>query len=162
MRSPPHQERPTLSPKAAIRFRGGSSQRKNFTPNWAPSLHPIYDDNGVMWVPYQQSFHPGWGGPRRSALDRISRHSQDRWTPRQIGQGHLADPVRTPPTGSQNALPIREGFPPKKLYKSKIREEEIREMDIDPERTTGLDITQIGTMNIPAEGGGKGPVVSND
>jgi hypothetical protein len=32
MRSPPHQERPALSPRAAIRFRGGSSQRQNFTP----------------------------------------------------------------------------------------------------------------------------------
>jgi hypothetical protein len=72
MRSPPHQERPVLSPRAAIRFRGESSQRQDFTPNWAPPLRPIYDDNRVMWVSYQQSFHPGWGGPRRSALERIS------------------------------------------------------------------------------------------
>jgi hypothetical protein len=48
------------------------------------------------------------------------------------------------------------------VYKPKIREEEVQEMDIDPERTTGLDIIQIGTMNIPVEGGGKGSVVSND
>jgi hypothetical protein len=47
MRSPPHQERPASSPRAAIKFRGGSSQRQNFTPDWASSLHPIYDDNGV-------------------------------------------------------------------------------------------------------------------
>jgi hypothetical protein len=85
MRSHPHQERLTSSPRAAIRFRGESSQRQNFTPNWAPSLCPIYDDNGVMCLSYQQPFHPGWGGPRRSALDRISRHTQDRWTPRQMG-----------------------------------------------------------------------------
>jgi hypothetical protein len=83
MRSPPHQERPVSSPRATIRFRGESSQRQNFTPDWTPSLHPIYDDNGVMWVPYQQSFHPGWGGPRRSALDRISRHTRGSWGLRQ-------------------------------------------------------------------------------
>jgi hypothetical protein len=48
------------------------------------------------------------------------------------------------------------------VYKPKIREEEVQETDIDPERTTGLDIIQIGTMNIPVEGSGKRPVVSND
>jgi hypothetical protein len=115
-----------------------------------------------MWVPYQQSFHPGWGGPRRSALDRISRHAQDRWAPRQTGQGHQADPVRPPPAGGQTALPKREQFPPKKVYKPKIREEEVQEMDIDPERTTSLDIIQIGTMNVPIEGSGKRPVVPNN
>jgi hypothetical protein len=161
MRSPPHQERPASSPRAAIRFRGESSQRQNFTP-WAPSLRPIYDANGVMWMLYQQSFHPRWGGPRRSTLDRISIHTQDRWTPRQTGQGHLADPVRPPPTGGQTALPRKEQFPPKKVYKPKIREEEVQEMDIDPERTTNLDIIQIGTMNVPVEGSGKRPVVSNN
>jgi hypothetical protein len=140
MRSPPHQERPALSPRAAIRFRGESSQRQDFTPDWAPPLCPIYDDNGVIWVPYQQSFHPGRGGPRRSALDRISRRTQDFWAPRQTEQGHLTDPVRPPPTGGQTALSRRERFPPKKVYKPKIREEEVQEMDIDPERTTGLDI----------------------
>jgi hypothetical protein len=35
-------------------------------------------------------------------------------------------------------------------------------MDIDPVRTTGLDIIQIGTMSVPVEGGGKGPVVLNN
>jgi hypothetical protein len=59
-------------------------------------------------------------------------------------------------------MPRREGFPPKKVYKPKIREEEVQEMDIDPERTTNLDIIQIGTMNVPVEGGGKGPIVLND
>jgi hypothetical protein len=110
MRSPPHQERPALSPRAAIRFRGESSQRQDFTPDWAPPLRPIYDDNGVMCVPYQQSFHPGWEGPRRSALDRISRHTQNSWAPRQTGQGHLADPVRPPTTGGQTALPRKKDF----------------------------------------------------
>jgi hypothetical protein len=136
MGSPPHQERPSSPPRAAIRIRGESSQRQNFTPDWA---RPIYDDNGVMWVPYQQSFHPRWGGPRRSALDRISRH-EDRWAPQQIGQGHQADPVRPPPIGGQTALPRRKQFPPKKVYKPKIREEEVQEMDINPERTTIPDI----------------------
>jgi hypothetical protein len=59
-------------------------------------------------------------------------------------------------------LPRREGFPPKKVYKPKIREEEVQEMDIDPERTTNLDIIQIGTMNVPVEGSGKRPVVPNN
>jgi hypothetical protein len=99
MRSPPHHERPVSSPRSAIRFRGESSQRQEFTPDWAPPLRPIYDDNGVMWVSYQQSFHPGWGRPRRSALDRILRHTQDCWAPRRTRQGHLVDPVRPPPTG---------------------------------------------------------------
>jgi hypothetical protein len=35
-------------------------------------------------------------------------------------------------------------------------------MDIDPERTTGLNIIQIGTMNVPVEGSGKRPVVPNN
>jgi hypothetical protein len=48
------------------------------------------------------------------------------------------------------------------VYKPKIREEEVQEMDIYPERTTGLDIIQIGTMNVPVEGSGKRPVVSNN
>jgi hypothetical protein len=58
-------------------------------------------------------------------LDRISRLAQDRWAPRQTRQGHQADPVRPPPTGGQTALSRREKFPPKKVYKLKIREEEV-------------------------------------
>jgi hypothetical protein len=114
MRSSPHQERPALPPRTAIRFRGESSQKQPFTPDWAPtsssSLYPIYDDNGVMWVPYQQSFHPVWGGPRRSALDRISRHTHDRWTPRQTEQSHQANPVRPPPTGGHTPYPEESNF----------------------------------------------------
>jgi hypothetical protein len=41
-------------------------------------------------------------------------------------------------------------------------EEEVREMDIDPERTTGLDVIQIGMMNVPVEESGKRPVVTNN
>jgi hypothetical protein len=148
MRSPPHQERPSSPPRSTIRFRGETSRRQHFNPDWTSTSsdphRPIYDDNVVMWVPYQQFFHPGWGGPRRSAPDQISRHTQNHWTPRQNGQGHQADPVRPPPIGSQTALPRREQFPPKKVYKPKIREEEVQEMDINPERTTSLDIIQIG------------------
>jgi hypothetical protein len=48
------------------------------------------------------------------------------------------------------------------VYKSKIREEEVQEMDVDLERTTSLDIIQIGTMNVPVEGSGKRPVVPNN
>jgi hypothetical protein len=35
----------------------------------------------------------------------------------------MVDPVRPPSAGGQTALPKREGFPPKKVYKPKIREE---------------------------------------
>jgi hypothetical protein len=35
-------------------------------------------------------------------------------------------------------------------------------VDIDPERTTGLDIIQIGAMNVPIEESGKRPVVPNN
>jgi hypothetical protein len=35
---------------------------------------------------------------------------------------------------------------------------EVQEMDIDPKRTTSLDIIQIGTMNVPIEGSGKRPL----
>jgi hypothetical protein len=40
------------------------------------------------------------------------------------------------------------------VYRPKIREEEVQKMDIDLERTTGLDIIQIGTMNVPVEESG--------
>jgi hypothetical protein len=49
-----------------------------------------------------------------------------------------------------------------KVYKPKIKEEEVQKMDIDPERTTSLDIIQIGTMDVPIEKSGKGPVVLNN
>jgi hypothetical protein len=97
-----------------------------------------------MWVPYQQSFHPGWGGPRRPALDRISRPTQDRWDPRQLGQGHQADPVRLLPTGGQTTLPRKVQLPPKKVYKPKIREEEVQKMDIDPEGLQVLTSSKLG------------------
>jgi hypothetical protein len=81
MRSPTHQERSSSPPRAAVRFRSESSQRQHFTLAWAPSSsnspRPIYDDNGVMLVPYQQSFHPGREGSRRPALDWISQPTQD-------------------------------------------------------------------------------------
>jgi hypothetical protein len=65
MRSPPHQERPASSPRVAIRFRGESSQRQYFTPDWAPTssnpLHPIYDDNGGN-VGTISAILPSWMG----------------------------------------------------------------------------------------------------
>jgi hypothetical protein len=48
------------------------------------------------------------------------------------------------------------------VYRPKIREEEVQEMYIDPQRTTGLDIIQIGTMNVPVEESGKRPVVPSN
>jgi hypothetical protein len=59
-------------------------------------------------------------------------------------------------------LPRREQFPPKKVYKPKIREEEVQKMDVDPQRTTSFDIIHIGTMNVPIEGSGKRPIVPNN
>jgi hypothetical protein len=59
-------------------------------------------------------------------------------------------------------LPRKERFPPKKVYRPKVREEEVQEMDIDPKRTTGLDIIQIGTMNVPVEESGKRLVVPSN
>jgi hypothetical protein len=48
------------------------------------------------------------------------------------------------------------------VYKPKIREEEVQKMDINPERTTSLDIIQIGTMDVPVEGGGERLIVLNN
>jgi hypothetical protein len=48
------------------------------------------------------------------------------------------------------------------VYKPKIREEEVQEMDIDPEMTNNLEIIQIVTMNVPIEGSGKRLVVLNN
>jgi hypothetical protein len=45
------------------------------------------------------------------------------------------------------------------MYKPKIKEEEVQKMDIDPELTTSFDIIQIGTIDIPIEKSGKGPIV---
>jgi hypothetical protein len=59
-------------------------------------------------------------------------------------------------------VPKREGFPPKKVYKPNIWEEEVQEMDIDPERTTNLDIIQIWTMDVPIVGSGKRRVVPHN
>jgi hypothetical protein len=130
MRSPTHQERPSSPLRAAVMFRGESSQRQHFTPAWAPSSsnspRPIYDDNGVMWVTYQQSFHPRWGGPRRPALDRISRPTQDRWMLHRSRQGQQDHPVRPPPTGSYTTLPSIVQLPPKLVYRPKIREEKVK------------------------------------
>jgi hypothetical protein len=156
MMSPTHQDRSSSPPRAATRFKGESSQQgRRFAPLWAPSSssppRPIYDDNGVMWVPYQQSFSPGRGGSRRPALDQISRPTRDRWTPCQFGQGHQDHPVRPPPIGGQTALRRKVQLSPKQVYKPKIREEKVEEMDVDPERTTSQDIIQIGTMDVSVE-----------
>jgi flagellar assembly factor FliW len=48
------------------------------------------------------------------------------------------------------------------VYKPKIKEEEVQKMDIDPERTTSLDIIQIGTIDVPIENSGEGPIVLNN
>jgi hypothetical protein len=48
------------------------------------------------------------------------------------------------------------------VYKPKIRGEEAQQMNIDPERSTSLEIFQIGTMNVPIEGSSKRPVVPDN
>ena len=114
-------------------------------------------------MPYHQSFHLGWEGPRRPALDRILQLSQDRLAPRQSGQGHQADTVRLPPARDQTALPRQfVQTSPKEVYKPKIRKEEAQKMDIYPERTTDQDIIQIETKDVPVEKDRKRPVVVND
>jgi hypothetical protein len=95
-------------PRAATRYKGESSQQgRHFTPSWAPSSsnapHLIYDDDGLLWVPYQQDFHPRCGGPR-STMDRNSRCIQDRLASPHSGQGHQTQPVRPIPcTGRTSA-----------------------------------------------------------
>jgi hypothetical protein len=79
-----------------------------------------------------------------------------------IQQGQQVDPVRPPPTGGSTALLKKVRIPPKKVYIPKIREEEVHKMNINLERTTRLDIIQIGTMDVPTEKSGKGPIVLNN
>jgi hypothetical protein len=105
-----------------------SQQGRRVTPSWTPissyPLHPIYDYNVVMWVQYQQSFHPRWEGPRKPALDRILRSTQDRLPPRQSGQNHEeAGPVRPFLVHGEITLPRRFAQSSlKQVYKPKIRD----------------------------------------
>jgi hypothetical protein len=75
---------------------------------------------------------------------------------------HQDHPVRPPPIGGQTALPRKVQLSPKQVYKPKIIEEKVEEIDVDPERTTNQDIIQIGTMDVPVEKDCKRPVVLND
>jgi hypothetical protein len=56
----------------------------------------------------------------------------------------------------------RKAAPPlvKQVYKPKQREE-VQKMEVDPERTTGQDIIQIGSMDVPIGEDGKRPIVPN-
>jgi hypothetical protein len=82
---------------------------------WVPPTNPapVWDNNGVMWVPYQSmsqpSFHPGWGEPRRHVLDRISRPVHDRLAPNRSGQGFRHQAVKPPAPGVQTGLPREVG-----------------------------------------------------
>jgi hypothetical protein len=140
MRSPTHQGGSSSPPRAVTRLKGESSQQgQHFTRPWVPSSsnvpRSVYDDNGVMWVPYQQAFHPGWSR-QKSAFDRISRPIQDRLAPRRSGQGHQTRPVRPVAITSQTGA-ARKVMPPpiKQIYKPK-QKEEVQKMEVDPERTT--------------------------
>jgi hypothetical protein len=166
MRSPTHQGGSSSPPRAAIRLKGESSQQgQRFTPPWASSSssapHPVYDDNGVMWVPYQQAFHPGWSG-HKSAFERISRPIQDRLAPRRAGQGYQTRPVRPVAVTGQTGAARKAAPPPiKEVYKPKQREE-VQKMEVDPERTTSQDIIQIGSIDVSIAEDGKIPIVPNN
>jgi hypothetical protein len=105
-----------------------------------------------MWVSYQQS----------SILDGEDQGDQ-RWIESQgipkiaglhdkLGRVIRLTRLDHPLRGGQTALPKKAQLSPKKVYKP----------NIDPERTTSLDIIQIGTMDIPIEKSGTGPVVLNN
>jgi hypothetical protein len=49
----------------------------------------------------------------------------------------------------------------KRIYKTK-QNEEVQKMEVDPERTTGQDIIQIGSMDVPIGEDGKRPIVPNN
>jgi hypothetical protein len=114
-----------------------------------------------MWVPYQQAFHPGWSG-QKSAFDRISRPIQDRLAPRRSGQGYQTRPVRPVAVTGQTGA-ARKAAPPsvRQVYKPKQREE-VKKMEVDPERTTCQDIIQIGSMDVSIGEDGKRPIVPNN
>jgi hypothetical protein len=141
MRLPTYQGGSSSPPRVATRLKGESSQQgQRFTPPWASSSSnarlPLYDDKGVMWVPYQQAFHPGWSG-QKSAFDWISRPIQDRLAPCRSSQGYQIRPVRPIATTGQTGA-ARKAVPPpmKQIYKPK-QKEEVQKMEVDPERTTG-------------------------
>jgi hypothetical protein len=51
--------------------------------------------------------------------------------------------------------------PVKQVYKPKKREE-VQKMEVDPERTTGQDVIQIGSMDVLIGKDGKSPIVLNN
>jgi hypothetical protein len=114
-----------------------------------------------MWVPYQQAFHPGWGG-EKLAFDRISRPVQDRLAPRRSGQDHQTRPViPVTITGQIGAARKAVSPPVKQVYKLKQREE-VQKMEVDRKRTTGQDIIQIGSMDVTIGENGKRSIVPNN
>jgi hypothetical protein len=48
----------------------------------------------------------------------------------------------------------------KQIYKPK-QKEEVQKMEVDPKRTTGQDIIQIGSMDVPIRKDGKRPIGPN-
>ncbi|HET7713776.1 MAG TPA: hypothetical protein VFK94_05970, partial [Patescibacteria group bacterium] len=149
MRSPPRQERPMTPPRDTQRLR---------SEMWVPPTNPapVWDDNGVMWVPYQSMSQPYF----RHALDRISRPVHDRLTFNRPGQDSRPQAVRPPVAGGQTGWPRAVGSSSsRRLWQPKKKEEVVQKMDIDSERTTGLDVIQIGTMNISLEDKAEGPIL---
>jgi hypothetical protein len=57
----------------------------------------------------------------------------------------------------------RKAMPPlvKQVYKTKQREE-VQKMEVDPKRTTGEDIIQIGSMDVSIGEDGKRPIITNN
>ncbi|KAK8456102.1 hypothetical protein SEVIR_4G277720v4 [Setaria viridis] len=168
MRSPTHQGRQGSPPRAVIRQRGDQVQSRQYPSTfWAPPASkpscPMWDDNGVMWVPYQfvqqPYFHPGWGESRKSALDRISRPLQGRWAPRSSGQGIQTQPIRPVyPNRSDRSVQAPTATPPKQVYHPKQREEEFQRMEVESGKGKEKYIIQIKAMEVPVETNAKGPI----
>jgi hypothetical protein len=59
-------------------------------------------------------------------------------------------------------LPRKVQFSPKQVYKPKIIEDKVEEIDVDPDWTTNQDIILVGMMDVPVEKDSKRPVVLNN
>jgi hypothetical protein len=82
--------------------------------------------------------------------------------PRRSGQGYQTRPVRPVAITGQTGGARKAAPPPvKQVYKPK-QKEEVQKMEVDPERTTGQNIIQIGSMDVPNGEDAKRPIVPNN
>jgi hypothetical protein len=92
----------------------------------------------------------------------ISRPIQDRLAPHQSGQGHQTRPVRSVAVTSQTGAARKTTPPPVKQVYKPNQKREVQKIEVDPERTTGQDIIQIGSMDVSIREDGKRPNVPNN